>query len=313
MTSDWILTLVAAKCLVCYWWKALKVNWVTSLLSQSKIADQNLHLAHCHPYSTCWQRQLSIKAADMMAVNAEFKALQANAEYLELCEQLAQQKAQAEQEGEAQRLLIIEGRKTRKEQREQGKKTLDDKPSNGPHKWRVKQGQCCRQNQQKYLKLNWDDSNDFVKVDHAMIISWSIKSKEHTASHQLQHKLYCNTLSKMRKSSEDLNPDLWRHAKQDTTSRFWRVRTFKTSAIRVFKQFTHHWHWLNFGGVVHRNQSVSKILPSCQSKCVPILGHMMSLEVDPNPNCWAMKVGIDILFRRSSLWYTSQQVSLRTG
>ncbi|MEZ8325819.1 RNA pseudouridine synthase, partial [Vibrio cyclitrophicus] len=84
-----------------------------------KIADQNL-LPHFVPpvfdmlSSDSFFHQ---DTADMMAVNAKFKALQANADYVELCEQLAQQKAKAEQEIEAQRLLIIEGRKIRKEQR----------------------------------------------------------------------------------------------------------------------------------------------------------------------------------------------------
>ncbi|OED62212.1 RNA pseudouridine synthase [Vibrio tasmaniensis ZS-17] len=271
-----------------------------------KIADQNL-LPHFVPpvfdmlSSDSFFHQ---DTADMMAVNAKFKALQANADYLELCEQLAQQKAQAEQEIETQRLLIIEGRKTRKEQREQGKENLDEQAFEQLNN-ELNKASVADKNQQKYLKLNWEQILNELQIKVDVFTNQLVELKEQRAhlSHQLQHKLFSQyAFQNAEGNIEDLNQIF-----EDTPNKIPPAGSGECAAPKLLQYaylngytplaLAEFWWGRSPKSEIRKHK---KYYASCQSKCVPILGHMMKgLEVDPNPLLENPAEGkdLDILFQ----------------
>ncbi len=129
-----ILTLVAAKCLVCCWWKAPKVNWVTFRLPAEKSPTKPT-ASPLVPPPVAWhveQRQLfPSRYSRHDGRMRNLKRYKQTLNNLWTVWTISTTKAQAEQEIEAQRLLIIEGaEKHVKNNANKVKKALMSKPSN---------------------------------------------------------------------------------------------------------------------------------------------------------------------------------------
>lgn len=70
---------------------------------------------------------------------------------------------------------------------------------------------------------------------------------------------------------------------------------------------SNRWRWQNFGGVCRQSlrfANTKKFYPSCNSKCQPILGHMMQgLDVEPNPleENWAEDKELEIIYQDDAM------------
>ncbi|GMM89682.1 pseudouridine synthase [Vibrio fortis] len=271
-----------------------------------KIADQNL-LPHFVPPVFDMLNSESFfhqDTADMMAVNAKYKALKSDETYLALCEQMAQNKAQAEQENEAQRQQVIEGRKIRKQQREQGKLELDETEF---EQLSIELGKAsvADKNQQKHLKLAWEKRLAELqsKIDVYTEQLDQLKEQRASISHQLQHKLFAQyAFLNAEGKTEDLN-----HIFAPLTNPVPPAGSGECAAPKMLQYAYLHgytplamaefWWGRSPKSEVRKHK---KYYASCQSKCVPILGHMMKgLEVDPNPLLENPAEGkeLDILFQ----------------
>ena len=84
--------------------------------------------------------------------------------------------------------MIIEGRKTRKEQREQGKENLDEQAFEQLNN-ELNKASVADKNQQKYLKLNREQTLQVLQAKVDVFTTQLAELKEQRAhlSHQLQY------------------------------------------------------------------------------------------------------------------------------
>ena len=255
-----------------------------------KIADQNLLPGFVPPVfdmlaeGSFYRGQL----AGVTKVSDQYKALLIAPEYLALKDQLAQNVAQSEIELEAQRQSIIEGRKERKTQRAEGEAKLDNDALLELTDKLGKQS-VADKNKLKYLKLDWDNRLKALSDKLSVFTDEIAQFKEERArlSNVLQHKLFqqyafLNTHGDIK----DLNEIFMNTPNQVPPAGSGECAAPKLLQYAFSHNFTpiamaEFWWGASPKSEVRKHK---KYYASCQSKCEPILGHMLQgIEMDSNP------------------------------
>lgn len=275
-----------------------------------KIADQNLLPEFVPPvYDMLTDEGFFRAETDAInAINAEYKQCADNPELIELKAEIQADRASYQQEEQAQRQIMIDGRANRKLQRKQGEQTL------GPDELKTLLDDLGKQsvaekNALKYLKMAWDEKlavkeQRLATLKHELS---ELKERRKTLSNALQHKLhrqyrFLNDLGEERDlvdifanttnpvppagAGECAAPKLLQYAfkhgfKPLALAEFWWGESPK-SEVRQHKKF----------------------YPSCNSKCQPILGHMLQgMNVEPNPLAenWAEDKELEILYQDEAM------------
>ena len=275
-----------------------------------KIADQNLLPGFVPPvYDMLTDEGFFRAETDAInAINAEYKQCADNPELIELKAEIQADRASYQQEEQAQRKIMIDGRANRKLQRKQGEQKL------GPDELKTLLDDLGKQsvaekNALKYLKMAWDEKlavkeQRLATLKHELA---ELKERRKTLSNALQHKLhrqyrFLNGLGQERDlvdifatttnpvppagAGECAAPKLLQYAfkhgfKPLALAEFWWGESPK-SEVRQHKKF----------------------YPSCNSKCQPILGHMLQgINVEPNPLAenWAEDKELEILYQDEAM------------
>ncbi|MEE3877666.1 RluA family pseudouridine synthase [Vibrio sp. YYF0003] len=275
-----------------------------------KIADQNLLPGFVPPvYDMLTDEGFFRAETDAInAINAEYKQCADNPELIELKAEIQADRASYQQEEQAQRQIMINGRANRKLQRKQGEQTL------GPDELKTLLDDLGKQsvaekNALKYLKMAWEEKlavkeQRLATLKHELS---ELKERRKTLSNALQHKLhrqyrFLNGLGQERDlvdifatttnpvppagAGECAAPKLLQYAfkhgfKPLALAEFWWGESPK-SEVRQHKKF----------------------YPSCNSKCQPILGHMLQgMNVEPNPLAenWAEDKELEILYQDEAM------------
>ncbi|NVC94267.1 RNA pseudouridine synthase [Vibrio natriegens] len=275
-----------------------------------KIADQNLLPGFVPPvYDMLTDEGFFRAETDAInAINAEYKQCADNPELIELKAEIQADRASYQQEEQAQRKIMIDGRANRKLLRKQGEQKL------GPDELKTLLDDLGKQsvaekNALKYLKMAWDEKlavkeQRLATLKHELA---ELKERRKTLSNALQHKLhrqyrFLNVLGQERDlvdifatttnpvppagAGECAAPKLLQYAfkhgfKPLALAEFWWGESPK-SEVRQHKKF----------------------YPSCNSKCQPILGHMLQgINVEPNPLAenWAEDKELEILYQDEAM------------
>lgn len=221
-------------------------------------------------------------------LNSQLAILESNQQIAVLTEQVSILNKTAEEQIEAQRQLVIAGRKHRKEQREQAKIILNDhqqtllnarlsKESVADKNALIAIKQQCYENiAQKQLCL--DSLLDEISI---------LKTKRKTLSHALQQKIFAQYQFLNGKGEiKDLNSIF--DASPDKTPPAGSGECAAPKLLHyAYKEglmplaMAEFWWGASPKSEVRQH---GNFYPACQSKCQPILGHMLQgLMVDENP------------------------------
>ncbi|WP_414932471.1 pseudouridine synthase [Vibrio europaeus] len=275
-----------------------------------KIADQNLLPGFVPPVFDMLAEESFFRTdlAEITQLNQAVKVEQSNPELLQLKEalsQLEQGYAEAEQD---QRDAIIRGRAKRKEQREQGEANLDSSQLDALLVELSKES-VAEKNVLKYLKLEWEEriAGLSSKLNELTTSLNALKEKRKSLSSALQNKLFeqyrfLNIRAEERSlksifaptaspvppagAGECAAPKLLHYAFK---------HGFKPLALAEF------WWGVSPKSEIRQH---TKFYPSCNSKCQPILGHMLEgMLVDDNPleENWAEDKELEILFEDDAM------------
>ncbi|WCP69924.1 pseudouridine synthase [Vibrio tubiashii] len=275
-----------------------------------KIADQNLLPSFVPPVFDMLAEESFFRSdlAEITQINQAVKTEQSNPELLQLKEalsQLEQGYAEAEQE---QRDAIIKGRAKRKEQRKQGEANLDSRQLDALLVELSKQS-VAEKNVLKYLKLEWEEKIAGVSLQLNELTTSlnALKEKRKQLSNALQNKLFeqyrfLNIRAEERSLKSIFAP---------TTSPVPPAGAGECAAPKLLHYaFKHGFKPLALAefwwGVSPKSEirQHTKFYPSCNSKCQPILGHMLEgMLVDDNPleENWAEDKELEILFEDDAM------------
>nr|WP_321385752.1 pseudouridine synthase [uncultured Vibrio sp.] len=275
-----------------------------------KIADQNLLPGFVPPVYDMLADEGFFRAETdaINAINTDCKQFAANPEFIELKAEIQADRATYQRAEHTQRQVMIEGRANRKLQRKQGEQTLNPDELQTLLDELGKQS-VAEKNTLKYLKMAWEEKLT-VKEQRLAALKHQLsdlKQRRKTLSNALQHKLhkqyrFLNGLDEERDlvdifantnnpvppagAGECAAPKLLQYAfkhgfKPLALAEFWWGESPK-SEVRQHKKF----------------------YPSCNSKCQPILGHMLQgMNVEPNPLAenWAEDKELEILFQDQAM------------
>lgn len=255
-----------------------------------KIADQNLLPGFVPPVydmlaeDSFYRGQL----AGVTAVSDQYKTKLTNPDFAAVQAELAENRLQAEQETEEQRQSIIEGRKSRKAQRSHAedhyeKAALDQLIID------LGKESVAEKNKLKYLKQHWDDA--LAEIQQRLSVFEqeieALKEKRAHLSHLLQHKLFEHyAFLNSHGETKDLNEifkDTPNHIPPAGSGECAAPKLLQYAFLNGLKPIAlaEFWWGLSPKSEVRKHK---KFYASCQSKCEPILGHMLQgIEMDPNP------------------------------
>ncbi|NOI80235.1 RNA pseudouridine synthase [Vibrio tubiashii] len=275
-----------------------------------KIADQNLLPGFVPPVFDMLAEESFFRTdlAEITQLNQAVKTEQSNPELLQLKEalsQLEQGYAEAEQE---QRDAIIKGRAKRKEQRKQGEANLDSSQLDALLVELSKQS-VAEKNVLKYLKLEWEEKIADVssKLNELTTSLNALKEQRKSLSNALQNKLFeqyrfLNIRAEERSlksifapTSSPVPPAGAGECAAPKLLHYAFKHGFKPLALAEF------WWGVSPKSEIRQH---TKFYPSCNSKCQPILGHMLEgMLVDDNPleENWAEDKELEILFEDDAM------------
>jgi tRNA pseudouridine32 synthase/23S rRNA pseudouridine746 synthase len=269
-----------------------------------KIADQNLIPGFVPPVYD----MLSAETDAINAANAEYKTCAANPELADLKAQIQADRAAYQQEEQTQRQVMIDGRAARKRQRQQGEQKLNADDLRILLDELGKQS-VAEKNALKYLKQAWDEK---LAIKEARLAELEqqlahLKEQRKTLSNALQHKLhkqyrFLNSHGETRDLvdifADTTNPIPPAGAGECAAPKLLQYAFkygFKPLALAEF------WWGVSPKSEVRQHK---KFYPSCNSKCQPILGHMMQgLDVEPNPLAenWAEDKELEIIYQDDAM------------
>ncbi|MCG9580556.1 pseudouridine synthase [Vibrio tubiashii] len=275
-----------------------------------KIADQNLLPGFVPPVFDMLAEESFFRSdlAEITQLNQAVKTEQSNPELLQLREALSQlEKGYAEAEKE-QRDAIIKGRAKRKEQRKQGEANLDSSQLDALLVELSKQS-VAEKNVLKYLKLEWEEKIASVssKLNELTTSLNALKEKRKQLSNVLQNKLF-EQYRFLNIRAEELS---LKSIFAPTTSPVPPAGAGECAAPKLlhyafkhgFKPLALAEFWWGISPKSEIRQH-TKFYPSCNSKCQPILGHMLEgMLVDDNPleENWAEDKELEILFEDDAM------------
>ncbi len=228
------------------------------------------------------------EANEIAEINRQVRELNQNPAIQTLSQAIEASQQQAEQEIEAHRQVMIEGRKQRKVLRKSAPTDLTESEASSLFK-QLAQQSVAEKNQLKHLKQKWDEqltalqdqrqqnTNQLeelkeVRKQLSAALQRKLFSQYHFLNQQGENRslidIFANTANPIPPagSGECAAPKLLQYAfahqlKPITMAEFWWGRSPK-SEIRQHKKY----------------------YPACQNKCHPILSHMLQgIELDDNP------------------------------
>ncbi|WP_159737234.1 RluA family pseudouridine synthase [Vibrio atypicus] len=275
-----------------------------------KIADQNLLPGFVPPVFDMLTEQSFFRTelADITAVSDELKTKQTNPKLLQLREALKVNQAQYKQEESEQRQRIIEGRATRKAERAKAEASLEPEALKERLVELSKQS-VAEKNVLKYLKLEWDEkitriSQELSQLETSLI---ALKEQRKQMSNALQNKLFKQYRFLNANGQEQSLQAIFKPTATPTPPagagecaapkllHYAYLHGFQPLALAEF------WWGVSPKSEIRQHKS---FYPSCNSKCQPILGHMLDgLVVDDNPleENWAEDKELEILFEDEAM------------
>ncbi|MGN2614864.1 RluA family pseudouridine synthase [Aliivibrio fischeri] len=261
-----------------------------------KIADSN-HLPHFVPPVFDMLEEdgfFKTELAEITEINATIKQLEANPQLSHLATSIQSETTASLQQIEIQRQVMIEGRKSRKAQRAAAEITAQDgtqKSAEELEQLKVVLGKesVKEKNTLRDIKLIWDEKINALQcqLNELEDALNELKTKRKNLSNRLQKKLFqqykfLNTHG----IEKDLN-DIFK----DTPNQIPPAGSGECAAPKLLQYaFAHGFTPLALAefwwGIAPKSEirQHKKFYASCQSKCQPILGHMLDgIEMDENP------------------------------
>ncbi|XDF80000.1 pseudouridine synthase [Aliivibrio fischeri] len=261
-----------------------------------KIADSN-HLPHFVPPVFDMLEEdgfFKTELAEITEINATIKQLEANPQLSHLTTSIQSETNASLQQIEMQRQVMIEGRKSRKAQRAAAEITAQDgtqKSAEELEQLKVVLGKesVKEKNTLRDIKLIWDEKLNALQcqLNELEDALNELKTKRKNLSNGLQKKLFqqykfLNTHG----IEKDLN-DIFK----DTPNQIPPAGSGECAAPKLLQYaFAHGFTPLALAefwwGIAPKSEirQHKKFYASCQSKCQPILGHMLDgIEMDENP------------------------------
>ncbi|MUJ21570.1 RluA family pseudouridine synthase [Aliivibrio fischeri] len=261
-----------------------------------KIADSN-HLPHFVPPVFDMLEEdgfFKTELAEITEINATIKQLEANPQLSHLATSIQSETTASLQQIEMQRQVMIEGRKSRKAQRAAAEITAQDgtqKSAEELEQLKVVLGKesVKEKNTLRDIKLIWDEKLNALQcqLNELEDALNELKTKRKNLSNGLQKKLFqqykfLNTHG----IEKDLN-DIFK----DTLNQIPPAGSGECAAPKLLQYaFAHGFTPLALAefwwGIAPKSEirQHKKFYASCQSKCQPILGHMLDgIEMDENP------------------------------
>ncbi|MUJ39521.1 RluA family pseudouridine synthase [Aliivibrio fischeri] len=261
-----------------------------------KIADSN-HLPHFVPPVFDMLEEdgfFKTELAEITEINATIKQLEANPQLSHLTTSIQSETNASLQQIEMQRQVMIEGRKSRKAQRAAAEITAQDgtqKSAEELEQLKVVLGKesVKEKNTLRDIKLIWDEKINALQcqLNELEDALNELKTKRKNLSNRLQKKLFqqykfLNTHG----IEKDLN-DIFK----DTPNQIPPAGSGECAAPKLLQYaFAHGFTPLALAefwwGIAPKSEirQHKKFYASCQSKCQPILGHMLDgIEMDDNP------------------------------
>ena len=275
-----------------------------------KIADQNLLPGFVPPVFDMLTEQSFFRTelADITAVSDELKTKQTNPKLIQLREALKVNQAQYKQEESKQRQRIIEGRAARKAERAIAEASLEPEALKERLVELSKQS-VAEKNVLKYLKLEWDEkitriSQELSQLETSLI---ALKEQRKQMSNALQNKLFKQYRFLNANGQEQSLQAIFKPTATPTPPagagecaapkllHYAYLHGFQPLALAEF------WWGVSPKSEIRQHKS---FYPSCNSKCQPILGHMLDgLALDDNPleENWAEDKELEILFEDEAM------------
>ncbi|NRB68383.1 MAG: RNA pseudouridine synthase [Vibrio sp.] len=285
-----------------------KIGYLSAF--SGKIADKNILPGFVPPVFDMLAEESFFRAetAEIMAANKKFKQLKSNPRIAELTSKIKQLTSEYQQQEQLQRELMIAGRAERKAQRKLAESSFAGEALQNRLDELAKQS-VAEKNVLKYLKLEWDDKIAVLQheLDQLNINLNALKEQRKTLSNTLQNKLFDNyRFLNIRGEEKSLNaifkptntpvpPAGAGECAAPKLLHFAFKHGFKPLALAEF------WWGVSPKSEVRQH---GKFYPSCQSKCFPILGHMLEgMDVDDNPleENWAKDKELEILFEDEAM------------
>ena len=261
-----------------------------------KVADSN-HLPHfVPPVFDMLEEDGFFKAelAEITEINATIKLQQKNPLLSNLAAAVKAETSASQEQLEAQRQVMIEGRKSRKEQRAEAEINANNgsqEAINTLEELKIKLGKESVQekNTLRDLKIFWDNKINRIQLqlDELNNTLSTLRTTRKNLSNALQKKLFqqykfLNTHG----IEKDLNAIF-----KDTPNHIPPAGSGECAAPKLLQYaFAHKLKPLALAefwwGVAPKSEirQHKKFYASCQSKCQPILGHMLDgIEMDENP------------------------------
>lgn len=255
-----------------------------------KLAEQN-HLPHFVPpvFDMLVEGDFFLQGtAPINEINAKIKQLKADTSLSVLQAQIVESNQQASAELEALRLSIIENRKQRKALRQQAEASLQGDALQNVLADLAKQS-VSEKAQQKHLKAHW--AQTISKAEQAlqskMVVIEQLKQERKTLSSQLQQKLFAQYQFFNKDQQAKSLLDIFQHTDNPTPpAGSGECAAPKLLHYAFAHQFTpicmaEFWWGASPKSEIRQHK---KYYPACQSKCQPILTHMLDgIALDPNP------------------------------
>lgn len=275
-----------------------------------KIADQNLLPGFVPPVFDMLAEESFFRSdlAKITELNEQVKQQQANPELHALQQQLAQYQDDYQQAEQTQRELMIQGRAARKKQRKLAEQTLTGDALKLALDDLARQS-VAEKNVLKYLKLEWEEKINQVSIQLNALTEQidAIKQQRKQRSNQLQNKLFEQyRFYNIRKDEKSLKAIF-----APTTSPTPPAGAGECAAPKLLHFAFKHgytplalaefWWGVSPKSEIRKHKSY---YPSCNSKCQPILGHMLEgMRIDDNPleKSWAEDKELEILYEDDAM------------
>ena len=275
-----------------------------------KIADQNLLPGFVPPVFDMLTEQSFFRSelAEITELNHKVSQLENCHELEQLKQALSSLQQQFAIEESNLRMQMINARATRKAQRQKAQQQMN------PHDFtdfnlELSKKSVADKNSLKYLKLEWQQKiaqiqNEFDKLNTKLS---ALKNQRATLSNMLQNKLFdqyrfLNALGEQQslkaifaKTSSPTPPAGAGECAAPKLLHFAFKHSFKPLAIAEF------WWGASPKSEIRQH---GQFYPSCNSKCQPILGHMLKgLNVDDNPleENWAEDKELEIVYQDEAI------------
>ena len=275
-----------------------------------KIADQNLLPGFVPPVFDMLTEQSFFRSelAEITELNHKVSQLENCHELEQLMQTLSSLQQQFAIEESNLRMQMINARATRKAQRQKAQQQMN------PHDFtdfnlELSKKSVADKNSLKYLKLEWQQKiaqiqNEFDKLNTKIS---ALKNQRATLSNMLQNKLFdqyrfLNALGEQQslkaifaKTSSPTPPAGAGECAAPKLLHFAFKYGFKPLAIAEF------WWGASPKSEIRQH---GQFYPSCNSKCQPILGHMLKgLNVDDNPleENWAQDKELEIIYQDEAI------------